>query len=780
MEVRDEERFAVPGLEHEVEIIVDRWGVPHIYAATTYDAFLAQGFNAARDRLWQIDLWRRRGLGQLAEVFGPAYIERDRAARLFLYRGDMRSEWLSYGSDAKRATTAFVSGVNAFVSLTRERSDLLPKEFGELGYLPAFWEASDIPRMRSHGVFGNLREEVARALVLRDHPQGVEELRRKREPDHVLKVPDGLDLSLIPDDVLREYDLAMLAPSLDIGSPRLAAAQRIAPEGSNNWALSGERTRSGRPMLANDPHRAAAALPGLRYIAHISAPSFEVVGGGEPGLPGISIGHNRKVAFGLTTFAIDQEDLYVYRTNPLNPREYLYQGRWEPMRVEIETIRVKGETPVEVELPFTRHGPVIYADAGRQTAFAVRAAWLEPGMAPYLGSLESMRATDWESFLGAMNRWGSPPLNKVFADVKGNIGWKPVGLTPRRPNWDGTLPVPGDGRYEWNGFYDADELPVRLNPTDGVIATANEMNLPTDFPKERVISFDWYAPYRRQRIGEYFRAKERFDLEDMVQLQNDVTSIPARRILARVQTLPIPEPSAVPGLSMLLAWDARLGPESPAAALFEVWYRRHLRPMLRRKVLERVVPSHEVDAALARTTVNEELLADARVDLDLIEQPGERFGAEPEQELASVVEMSLVAAVEELTAWLGPNMAQWQWGRLHGARAVHPLASRLASVAANKLAVGPLPRGGSGDTVCDTAYGPDFRQTSGSTFRVAIDVGEWDNSLAMNAPGQSGNLDSPHCQDLFAAWARGESFPLLFSRKRIEEAAATVISLVPS
>lgn len=779
MRAQDVERFVVAGLEKEVEIIVDRWGVPHIYAGATYDAFLAQGFNAARDRLWQIDLWRRRGLGQLAEVFGPAYVARDRAARLFLFRGDMRNEWLSYGSDAKRATSAFVAGVNAFVRLTRERPALLPVEFRDLGYLPALWSPSDIPRMRSHGVFGNLREEVARALMLRDHPQQIEELRRKREPAHDLKVPEGLDLDLIPDDVLREYDLAMLAPSFDSGSPAAAVAARIAPEGSNNWALSGARTQSGRPLLANDPHRAAAALPGLRYIAHICSPSFEVIGGGEPGLPGVSIGHNRHVAFGLTTFAIDQEDLYVYRTNPLNPLEYRYQERWEPMRIERETIEVKGQAPVEADLLFTRHGPVIYTDEDRQTAFAVRAAWLEAGMAPYLGSLESMRTHDWESFLGAMNRWGSPPLNKVFADMKGDIGWKPVGLTPRRPNWDGTLPVPGDGRYEWSGFYDGDELPVRFNPADGVIATANEMNLPPDYPKERVISYDWYAPYRRQRIGEFFGSAEKFALEDMVRLQNDFTSIPARRILAKVRTLPIRDAAAVPGLAMLLAWDARLDADSSAAALFEVWYRRHLRPMLRIAVLERLIPAERISAALARTAVNEELLADARVDLDLVEQPGERFGPDPDRVLASIVEASLAAAVDELTGLLGADAAQWRWGSLHVARAVHPLAKRLKSVSADKLSVGPLPRGGSGDTVCDTAYGPDFGQTSGSTFRVAIDVGDWDNSLAMNAPGQSGAVDSPHYQDLFAPWARGDSFPLLFSRKKIEEAARKVFVLVP-
>lgn len=381
----------LPGLTGPAEILVDRWGVPHIYAASTYDAFRVQGFNAARDRLWQIDFWRRRGLGRLAEVFGAEHVERDRAARLFLYRGDMRTEWLAYGSDTKRASTAFVEGVNAYVALTREDPSLLPVEFRELGYEPATWAPEDVARIRSHGLFYNVRDEVARARTVRDLPAEVEELRRRREPWRPLEIPDGLDLAAIPDDVLAVYDLATSAPVFGPPSPTDAQGDRL-PEGSNNWVLAGSRTRSGRPLLANDPHRAAAALPGLRYISHLSAPGFDVIGGGEPALPGVSIGHNGHIAFGLTIFAIDQEDLYVYETDPSEPTSYRYDGRWEPMRRVTETIAVRDGAPVEAELLFTRHGPVVYRDQGRNLAYAVRAAWLEPGMAPYLGSMDYMRA----------------------------------------------------------------------------------------------------------------------------------------------------------------------------------------------------------------------------------------------------------------------------------------------------------------------------------------------------------------------------------------------------
>jgi penicillin amidase len=528
--------YVLEGLEGPAEILVDRWGVPHMYASTLYDVFRVQGFNAARDRLWQLDFWRRRGLGLLAEVFGPSMVERDRASRLFYYRGDMQPEWLSYGSDTKRVATAFVEGVNAFIRLALQDRELLPLEFRQLGYEPALWAAEDFARIRSNGLYYNLDSEVARALILRDHDPRVEELRRRREPPVGLVVPEGLDLSVIPHDVQRVYRLA-------IDPPDLSQAREAVLQGSNNWVLAAERTTTGRPLLANDPHR-ALSVPSLRYLAHLSAPGLDVIGAGEPALPGISIGHNGRIAFGLTIFAIDQEDLYVYATNPDEPLEYRYQGRWEPMRVVHDTVKVKGGDDVEVELRYTRHGPVIYEDVERHTAFAVRAAWLEPGMAPYLGSMDYMRATNWDEFLAAMNRWGAPPENQLFADPSGHIGWKAAGLTPIRPNWDGTLPVPGDGRYEWAGFRDMDELPVATNPERGWLATANEMNLPDDYPAyDKVISFDWYASSRAERLAEVFAGDRRFSPEDCLRLQSDAVSLPARRILQRLAQVQADDPT---------------------------------------------------------------------------------------------------------------------------------------------------------------------------------------------------------------------------------------------
>ncbi|MGW7088353.1 penicillin acylase family protein [Streptomyces sp. NPDC054871] len=788
----DRDSFDVPGLQEPVEIRIDQWGVPHLYAASQDDLFLAQGFNAARDRLFQLDLWRRRGLGLLAEVLGERYAEHDRAARLFLYRGDMAEEWRAYGDDTERVTTAFVNGINAYVSLCRADATQLPPEFALLAYEPAYWQPSDVARVRSHGLQYNLRDEVARALTLRDHGPEAEDLRRRREPaPHRLRVPEGLDLSVIPSDVLRVYEMATTPPWAADAAPRQGL------DGSNNWVIAPSRTATGRPLLANDPHR-GIALPALRYLAHLSAPGIDAIGAGEPALPGISIGHNGHVAFGLTIFPIDQEDLYVYRTNPANPHEYWYEDRWEPMTHVTESIPVRDADPVQADLWFTRHGPVIRELPERNAAFAVRAAWLGPGMAPYLGSMDYMRAASPDAFVAAMARWGAPGENQVYASPDGTIGWRPAGRVPVRPGWDGTLPVPGDGRYEWDGFLDVEELPSVRDPAQGWFATANQLNLPPAYPNaEKTVTYDWYAPTRHDRITEELNAHAAWTVEDCVRLQTDYVSLPARRVQrllaelgegdaasgdgASAQATPVddghaattvdgrPAPGLSAALSLLRDWDARLTAGSPAAALFEVWYRRHLRPALLARALDGVVGEEQRERALARILPVEDAAADARVDLELLE-------GDPDPALLLG---TLSAAVDEVAGLLGADPGAWSWGALHHAHPHHPVAALLDGPAPEWASVGPTPRGGSGDTVGAAAYGPGFRQTAGATFRIVVDVGSWDESVAMNAPGQSGVPGSPHYDDLFANWAADGSFPLLYSRDAVEKHTRRLITLRP-
>ncbi len=778
--------YSVRGLSEPAEILVDEWGIPHMYASSTEDVFFLQGFNAARDRLWQIDLWRRRGLGRMSATFGPSYVRQDRAARLFLYRGEMYEEWLAYGSDAKLISEAFVRGVNEYIGLTEEDGGLLPVEFERLGYRPEKWSPEDVVRIRSHGLTRNAESEVARALTLRGAGEVAEAMRQRLEPRWEIKVPEGLDLETIPEEALEVYDLGTLELSeVEFTEEAARASQEGAARssrdagrlGSNNWAISPERTTTGRPILANDPHR-SHAVPSLRYAAHLSAPDLDVIGAGEPFLPGISIGHNDRVAFGLTIFAIDQEDLYVYETNPDDPDQYRYDGGWETMQVETQEIDVAGGEPEEVELRFTRHGPVIYTDEEKNLAIALRAAWLEPGMAPYFGSVEYMRAQGWDDFLAAMNRWGAPSENQVYADVDGNIGWKPGGLTPIRPNWDGLLPVPGDGRYEWEDFLTQDLLPVEFNPSRGWVATANEMNLPDDYPhEERKLGFEWSEPFRIERISEVLSQNSRMSVRDNLELQTDHLSVPARDVVALLDGLQTDDPEVRGALEMLGGWDAVVRANSSAAAIFEVWFSSYLGGALVAEVL-----SPEAAELVGQ--------GDARVVLDLLQNPDERLGDDPTSARDRVLLSSLSDALARLRELLGEDMQGWKWGDLHEASFEHIVSGVVDEELADQLDVGPRPRGGSTYTVGNVAYGSDettgaeddeyFQVVSGSSWRMVLDVGEWDNSVAMNSPGQSGDPESPHYDDLFASWAGDEAFPLLYSREKVEAATKRRIRLKPA
>jgi penicillin G amidase len=764
----------VSGLERPVQVLVDEWGVPHIYAERQYDAFAAQGFTAARDRLWQIDLWRKRGLGEMAKNFGPMYVESDRMARAVLFRGDLYREWLAYASDAKRIAEAFVAGINAYVELTERRPDLLPEEFRLLGYRPARWQAADIVRIRHHGLTLNLTGEIDRAEVYcKDGSIAprVDWMRRALVPDIVPTQPAGLDPCALPFERLRQaYELATGRPRFRAaGAAGATGVEGVAGGGSNNWVVAPGRSATGRAVLASDPHRTHSA-PSLRYISHLVAPGLDVIGAGEPFLPGISIGHNEAIAFGLTRFYIDQEDLYVYETNPARPEEYRYKAGWEPMKTLTERIEVLSEAPRTVTIHFTRHGPVLATDPATHRAFALRAAWLEVGMAPYFGSIEYMRARNWDQFAAAMNRWGAPGENQVYADTAGNIGWIPAGLTVVRPNWDGLMPVPGDGRYEWDGFRDMDELPRAFNPSSGFVVTANENNIPPDHPAAtKGIGYEWSDESRVRRLQHLLSSSRHpHRLEDSQAMQLDTTSLPGQRIvrlLADVQDVKDARPQASRALDVLRRWDGNVRADSAAAAVFEVWFTKYLR----RAVVQAVLP---VDAA-ARVGSG-----DASRVLQVLEGHGSWLTRERRDH---ILVDSLATAIAEIEKRLGPDPARWQWGHLHHAVFEHPLAARVDDAARRRLTVGAWPIGGSGATPMATAYrSTDYQLTGGASFRMVTDVGNWDASVAINTPGQSGDPASPHYRDLAPLWAQGRYFPLAYSRGAVEKAARIRFELRPT
>jgi penicillin G amidase len=775
-----ERSWTASGLNAPADIVIDHWGIAHIFAANIHDAFFLQGYNAARDRLWQIDLWRKRGLGLLAKSLGPAYVDQDRAARLFLYRGDMDKEWASYAPDSRRWVTAFVDGVNAYVAQVRSGVRPLPIEFRLTDSRPENWQADDVLRIRSHALVSNVTSEVARARVVCAAGLEADALRRKIEPQgHKMMVPPGLNPCDVPADVLKDYllatkqvDFSPLAGTVqhaDISAERQLAlaidAQSL--EGSNNWAIAPSHTETGRPILANDPHRQLGA-PSLRYIVALSAPGLDIIGAGEPALPGVSLGHNDDIAFGITIFAIDQEDLYVYELKRDDPDSYRYKSGWEKVRIVHESIEVKGAPAREVELRFTRHGPVLALDASKHRAFAMRTVWNEPGLSGYFGSSRLLMAKNWSEFKAAGNAWGAPPLNIVYADIQGNIGWAASGRVPKRKNWDGLMPVPGDGRYEWDGFHGKDVLPSVLNPAEGFFATANEMNLPAGFPNEQnKIAFEWNDRSRIDRINELLRAKTKMTLADSMAIQTDAVSTQSRRAVALLASLSSPDAEIVPALALLKAWDHDESTGSAAAAIYEVWATKYLG----KAAVARATPE-----AAHKLIDNPQLQA----VVEFLEHPDGALGADPAAARDAILVESLKGALTEIGQRLGADMKTWAWGRLHRATFEPAVAVLADPQLRTQMSLGPLETPGSSSTPRAQSYrAADFSVISGASVRLVMDVGAWDNSVAMNTPGQSDDPMSAHYRDLFPMWAQGSYVPLRFSRAAVDRDAEEVIHLSP-
>jgi penicillin G amidase len=747
--------LVVPGLKQPVNVLRDRWGVAHIYAENQHDLFFAQGFVAAQDRLFQMEMWKRAGQGRLAEVLGPSAVERDINARLLRYRGNMKAEYESYSPDTEAILSAFADGINAEIrSLTAKSGLGLPIEFQLAGFQPEPWKPQDcLNRMAAFAMTGNAFSELRDAALIAK--LGVQKASAvlSLDPKVTLDPAAGVDFGGLSPSLLKNL----------IGSDARIEFPSDGRQGSNDWTISGRLTSTGKPILANDPHR-VMALPSLRYMVHLVAPGWDVIGAGEPGLPGIAVGHNQHIAWGFTIFGLDQQDLYIEDLNPQDPLQYKTAHGWARMQVEHENIAVRGKPPVEVNLKFTRHGPVLWQDGKR--ALALRWVGAEPGTAGYLASLAVDRATDWKEFEDAMQRWKVPSENIVYADTAGNIGEHSTGLAPLRKNWTGLLPVPGAtaggaADYEWSGFVPNSELPHSFNPPTGFVATANHKMIPENYPYN--VGFEWAPPVRVHRIEEVISgirdSGKKITLDDMEKLQTDVVSLVARQL---VKLLIESSPNPTVATQMMQEWDATLRRESGVAALYEVWLKE-----LRKVVAQKEgVESFEDDWSLENV-------------LDYLSEPSPQvFGADAVAGRNRVLLQTLESAWKQTEKLLGTDPREWSWGRLHTIQFRHSL-DRLPGDA-TLLDLGPLSRPGDGDTVNATWAGKKFEQEGGASYREILDTADWDRSLAVNTPGQSGQPGSSHYSDLLPLWDKGEYFPLLYSRRAVEMNAPDRLMLAPN
>ncbi len=718
------EEVKLRGLQKPVEVLRDQWGVPHIYAQNQHDLFFAQGYMAARDRLFQLDLWRRQGTGKLAEVLGPDFVERDRTALLLRFRGDWQKEWLSYSPDTWHIVTAFVDGINAFIQDPRRTPTA---EFRKLGYAPGLWQPNDVvSRMASFSMMTNLLSEAQRARLVDTHGAAAIEKWLPPDPFVKLEVPRGLNLKEIRTSAIATFDEA--TDDLD-----------DVTEGSNNWVIGPGRTATGKPMLASDPHR-ALQIPSLRRTVHLVAPGWNVFGSGEPALPGIALGHNESIGFGFTITGTDQQDLYVEQLHPADPQQYLYKGQWRRLETERHAIAVKGESPRVVETQYTVHGPVVGMDLGMRRAYVMRWVGSEPGTAGYLAGLALARAKNWSEFLAAVARYKAPAENLVYADTTGHIGFAVTGLTPIRKGWTGLLPVPGHtGEYEWQGFLPAEELPRAFDPPGGYFASANNNILPPGY--KHALQYEWAPNFRAARIEQQLKTRRGWTLDAMQSLQLDIESTPAKRLLALARKW-TPAAGTRPAsiYPLLRDWNGQMSGDSPAAAVYLMWMSR---------LTAAVVESEQ---GLA-TTVEQALRVLERT---------------PRPDLLA---KTLDATVAEFEKALGPDRTRWRYGNIHFLNLKHPANER-------SFDRGPIPIGGDATTV-NVAAGPGFRASVGASFRMLLDLADWDRSRMTNLPGESGDPASPHYADLIDDWANGRYHPMPFTRKAVEAATRERIQLVP-
>jgi penicillin amidase len=784
------ESLRAPGLQRPVEILRDRWGINHIYAETEHDLFFAQGWAAARDRLFQLELWRRQATGTVAELLGPRELQRDIGARLFRFCGDLTAELNHYHPRGAAIITAFTDGINAYIDQANASQETLPLEFKLLGTRPQRW-TPDVVISRHQGLLGNLTQElsVGRAVAALG-PARVKALDAFGPGDPDLRLGPGIDSTLLAQDVLGVYSAfrgsVQFRPEDVIASARGAARPANDPAdgdgaagsatgaawthdaldiGSNNWIVSGKLTESGYPIMANDPHRAQGA-PSLRYWVHLVGAGWNVIGGGEPVLPGISIGHNEHGAWGLTIFSTDGEDLLVYDIDPANPDRYRYRGAWERMRVTRDTIAVRGRAPEIVEHRYTRHGPVTFIDRTRRKAFAVRAAWMEVGGAPYLASLRVGQARTWQEFREAQRYAHIPGENMIWADTSGTIGWQAVGIAPRRRNFSGMVPMPGDGSFEWDGYLNILDKPNLVNPPEGYFATANNDLIPRDYPHMDAIGFSWADPYRWARANEVLASGRRHSVADMMRLQTDEYSIPARQLVPLLRDITIAKPRADSLRRRLLRWDRVLARESSEAGLYAAF-----EAALRRVVYERMVNPPE--RAIIRSVPLKNVVR------WIVSPPGD-FGASPLAVRDSLLATALDRADADLTRRFGADPDRWVYGQsaYHHALMRHPLSNAVNAETKAKLEVGPLPRGGYAVTLNATGNGDN--QTSGASFRIIVDLADWDLAVGTNTPGQSGDPASPHYRDLFESWAKDRFFPVAYSRPRVESVTESRLRLEPT
>ncbi|MBI5955703.1 MAG: penicillin acylase family protein [Chloroflexi bacterium] len=744
-----------PGLKGRAEVHRDTWGVPHIYAENMEDLFFAQGYVHAQDRLWQMEMNRRIGAGRLSEIFGKVTLEQDLFLRTMGFKRVADQEAALADGETRLILDSYAKGVNAFIDTHR---DQLPLEFTILGFKPAPWTPADSlvwAKVMAYSLGGNYTSELLRAAIIaRLGQKAMEDLEPSYPKEAPLIIPGGTSY--------QGYD------RIDLSALRLMRALVGSVQdgaGSNNWVVDGTRSATGKPLLANDPHL-GIQMPSIWYLNHLSGGGFEVIGSSFPGVPGVIIGHNARIAWGVTNVGPDVQDLYIEKMNPQDPKQYDFQGKWEEAQVIKEEIVVKGEKePRPLQVLVTRHGPIITPVLkGAKDTLALRWTALEPTQVLRSVSLLD-RAGNWDEFRRALSYWAVPSQNFVYADLDGNIGYQTPGLIPIRARGHGLVPVPGwSGEYEWLEYIPFDKLPRTYNPPKHFVATANNKVVGDDYPY--FISAEWATPFRATRITELLTRKPQLSAQDFQDIQADLTSIPGKELASYLLRLGPQDARQKQALDYLAKWDYRLTRDTVAGAIYEVTLVNAMRNTFADELGE-IYKDYEGMALMPLLRL-----------LPQADSPWFDNKSTPQKETRDdILLQSLEQALDYLQGRLGKDVGKWQWGAIHQATFNHQLgAVKPLNLVFNR---GPYPQGGDSGTPNNAAFSTaDFHQTWVSSYRQIIDLGDLNRSVWMHTSGQSGLPYNKHYGDMIPLWREVRAFPMWFARADVEKNREALLVLV--
>jgi penicillin amidase len=760
------DRVQVPGLRSTVEVYRDKWGIPHIYADNAEDLFFAQGYVTAQDRLWQMEMNRRVGSGTLSEILGDATLETDRFIRTLGWRRVAEMEADNLEGEALVMLEAYSAGINAFVDTHRGN---LPLEFTILGFEPGPWTPTDSivwAKAMAWDLGGNWEAELLRAEL-------IEALGEEKMAELAPPYPDRSPL-IIPPEVGDYSNLDIQAILIRHALVKELMGAGAPGAGSNNWVVDGTKSAAGMPLLADDIHL-GLNMPSIWYEIHLVGGGFNVEGYSFPGVPGVIVGHNDYIAWGVTNLGPDIQDLYIEKINPENPDQYEYEGQWLDMEVIEEVIEIDGQDPVVERVPLTHHGPII-SDVveGLTEVLAFRWTALEPNrMIDSVMLLD--RASNWDEFRAALTLWAVPSQNFVYADREGNIGYQAPGLIPiRAEGHTGLVPVPGwTGEYEWQGYIPFEELPTVFNPSTHFIITANNKVVSDGY--QHHLGSDWAVGHRAERATALLQEKDLLSIDDFQRIHGDTYSIPGEIFTPYILQI---EPEGFlqeRALNEIRDWDYYNNADSTGAAILEVFYLELVENTFADELGEELFAEY-VEASEWHHIALESMITEAEnswfEDVDT-----------PEKETRDdIVVRSFADALDYLGNRFGDVPHAWTWGRLHAITFVHqPLGQSGITPLEMIFNRGPVEVGGSGYTVNAASFKPSdpYATVHGVSQRLIVDLSNLDNSLSTHATGQSGLPFNKHYDDMIALWQGVKYHPMLWSREGVEQNMEGLLILEP-